>query len=65
MYPETTYNGLLHVSIRAYYENEGQATYYRDIYLEELPKWLNAHTYTHPNVRGYTIQINRELQDEE
>lgn len=54
----TYYTGKLTVSIRAYYDTGHTSTYYREMYLDELPTWLDAHTYTHPGVMQYSIKID-------
>lgn len=52
------YTGKLRVSIRAVYDTGNIGQYYRDLYLDELSAWLDAHTYTHPGVISYTIKID-------
>ena len=59
------YQGVIHLSIRAYYEDGKFSQYYRDTLLSDLPLWLEAHTYTHPNVAGYTIQLLRKTPTDE
>lgn len=58
------YNGEINISIRAYYQDRGESTYYRTMKLKDLAGWLEAHTLTHGNVIGYTIQVKRKKEEE-
>lgn len=55
---ENYYKEKLLVSIKAYYDSGHTSTYYREMFLEDIGKWLEAHTYTHPGVTSYTIKID-------
>lgn len=51
------YYDMLDVSIRAYYKDT-YSQYFRKMKLDEIPIWLDAHQYTHPECTGYSIQIS-------
>lgn len=53
-----SYDERMLISIWAYYEGGHKSTYYRVMKIADLPKWLDAHTLTHPNCIGYTVKVD-------
>ena len=46
------------VSFRCYYhEAENSTTHYRMLPLEDIPRWIEAYRFTHPNVRSITCKV--------
>lgn len=45
------------LSIRCYYDRGEYTTHYRTMPLELVPKWVDAYTFTHPNVESITVKI--------
>lgn len=45
-----------HISFRCYYKDGGQSNHHQTMKLSEIPKWLEAYHFTHPNVQSVTMK---------
>lgn len=46
------------LSFRCYFPGEGNiVTHYQDMPLKDVPKWIEAYKFTHPNVVSITVKI--------
>lgn len=45
------------LSIRCYYPNEEPTTHYQELKLSDIPKWIEAYKFTHPNCEAITVKI--------
>lgn len=53
-----------HLSIRCYFPGNGNYTqHYPTMPLKDIPKWVEAYQFTHPNVESVSVRI--WLHDEE
>lgn len=50
-------NETFHISFRCYYPNGEPTTHYQDLQLRDIPKWVNAYKYTHPQCESITIKL--------
>lgn len=47
------------ISFRCYFDNTGdKCTHYRDLAVEDIPKWIDAYVFTHPEVSAITVRVN-------
>ena len=44
-------------SIRCYYPNRSNTEHRQDLKLSEVPKWIKAYKFTHPECQSITIKI--------
>lgn len=46
------------ISFRCYYKGKGNAVnHYQTMELKDIPKWLEAYMFTHPNVEAITVKF--------
>lgn len=46
------------ISFRCYYRGAGNYTTHRQVMpLKNIPKWIEAYTFTHPNVESISVKI--------
>lgn len=46
------------ISFRCFYPGDTMPTkHYQDLTLKELPKWIEAYEFTHPNCESITVKI--------
>ena len=45
------------LSIRCYYPNGEPTTHYQDLKLSDIPKWIEAYKFTHPNCKAITVKV--------
>lgn len=46
------------ISFRCYYEKpEDSTTHYREMELQDVPKWVEAYRFTHPCVQSITVKV--------
>ena len=46
------------ISFRCYYHGaDNNTTHYRTLPLEDIPKWIAAYQFTHPDIRSITCKI--------
>lgn len=50
-------NHIYRVSFRCYYE-ENKVTHYQELPLTDIPKWVEAYRFTHPEVLAISVRIN-------
>lgn len=50
---------LYRISFRCYYDGN-YTQHYQDMTLKDIPKWIEAYKFTHPEVNAITIQIRFE-----
>ena len=51
------------LSMRCYYSNGAQTNHHQAMTLKEIPKWVEAYRFTHPNCEAISIKV--WLHDEE
>lgn len=52
---------IYRVSFRCYY-NGNQTTHYQELTLKDIPKWVEAYKFTHPEVNAITVRIPFEIE---
>lgn len=45
------------VSFRCYYEQGDKTQHYQTMPLRDIPKWIEAYQFTHPNVQSISVKI--------
>lgn len=45
------------LSIRCYYPKGEPTTHYQTMKLSDIPKWVEAYKFTHPNCTAITIKV--------
>lgn len=49
---------MYEVSFRCYYHSaDNNTTHYRTMALEDIPKWIEAYRFTHPELRSITCKV--------
>lgn len=54
---------IYHMSFRCYYENGEPCNHYRDLALSDIPRWMDAYKFTHPDCTSITVKVwfNKEV----
>lgn len=52
---------IYRVSFRCYYEGN-YTQHYQELALKDIPKWVEAYKFTHPEVNAITIRIQFEIE---
>lgn len=50
-------NSIFNFSIRCNYQNGNYTEHRQNLKLADLPKWVEAYRFTHPNVISITIKL--------
>ena len=50
-------NKIFELSIRCYYPNGNKTEHRQTMKLSEIPKWIEAYKFTHPQCESVTIKI--------
>lgn len=45
------------ISFHCHYENGEQTKHYQDLKLKDIPKWIEAYKFTHPNCIAVSFKI--------
>lgn len=45
------------VSFYCYYERGSRTQHYQPMPLRDIPKWIEAYQFTHPNVQAISVKI--------
>ena len=45
------------MSIRCFFEDGGHTQHYPEIEIDEIPKWVKAYWYTHPNLSAISVKV--------
>lgn len=46
-----------HMSFKCYYLDGDPCLHYRDMPMEDIPKWIDAYKFTHPNCTAITVKV--------
>lgn len=52
-----------YVSFRCYYGKGEFTRHYQRVVLKDIPKWIEAYMFTHPNVESITVKVWKEEQE--
>lgn len=47
----------MHMSFKCYYQDGDPCLHYRDMPMEDIPKWIDAYKFTHPNCTAITVKV--------
>lgn len=50
-------NEVYEISFRCYYANDTYTNHRQALALKDIPKWIEAYRFTHPEVRSITVKI--------
>lgn len=45
------------LSMRAYFPNGNKTDHYQVMPLKDIPKWIEAYRFTHPDVESITVKV--------
>lgn len=45
------------MSIRCYFADGGKTQHYPELKITDVPNWVKAYWYTHPNLESITVKI--------
>lgn len=48
---------IFSISFYCHYENGDQTKHRQDLQLKDIPKWLEAYRFTHPNCQAVSFKI--------
>lgn len=48
---------IFHLSIRCYYSNGNHTQHFQDLKLSDIPKWIEAYKFTHPDCEAVTVKL--------
>lgn len=49
-------NQIFRVSIRCYYKTN-KVTHYQEMTLKDIPKWIEAYKFTHPDASAISVKV--------
>lgn len=52
---------IYRVSFRCYYDGN-YTQHWQDLALKDIPKWIEAYKFTHPEVNAITVRIPFEIE---
>lgn len=47
----------VHISYRCYYEDGEPNNHHRDMLLADIPRWIEAYKFTHPNCTSISVKV--------
>ena len=50
-------NAVFNISIRCHYPNGNQTEHRQDLKLSDIPKWIDAYKFTHPDCKSVSFKI--------
>lgn len=50
-------NKVFHISFRCYYPSGEPCNKQQDLKLSEIPRWIDAYKFTHPNCTAITVKV--------
>lgn len=50
-------NAIFNLSFRCYYPDGEPTKHFQSLPLSDIPKWIDAYKFTHPNCQAITVKV--------
>ena len=53
------------ISFRCFYPDHRYTNHYQDLDIKDIPRWIEAYAFTHPDVQAITARVNIKGEDDD